>query len=162
MGCSAGANIAFHVGLRVSSALDDDQFDPLTIRGLILHHPYFGGSQRTESEIRLANNATLPMSMSDLMWELALPVGVDRDHKYCNPTAVDEWDGIGRLRWRVFVAACYGDPGIDRAVELVKMMRNKGIKVVDYVVEGDHGFELMDLSKSDNLFAVISDFMHKF
>lgn len=163
MGTSAGGNVAYHAGLRVSAAADE--FDPLKIRGLILHHPFFGGSQRTESELRFANNPILPLSGSDLMWELSLPIGADRDHKYCNPTAPDDlrnqWDEIKRLGWGVFFTGCDGDPLIDRQMELVKMLRNRGVKVVEHVGEGYHGLELVDLSKAPALFTLIRDFILK-
>ncbi|CAL5404923.1 unnamed protein product [Camellia sinensis] len=51
MGTSAGANIAYHAGLLAAQVTDDLQ--PLKIKGLILHHPFFGGLQRVGSELGL-------------------------------------------------------------------------------------------------------------
>ncbi|XP_028768567.1 probable carboxylesterase 120 [Neltuma alba] len=162
MGTSAGGNMAYHVGLNVAAAVDE--FGPLKIKGLILHHPYFGGSQRTESEVRLANNPTLPLSANDLMWELALPPGADRDHEYCNPMEMHDLrtrlDEIGRLGWEVILPACDGDPVIDRQVELVNIMRSRGVKVVDHVGAGHHGMDLLELSKAGPLFNLVKDFVH--
>ena len=90
-----GGNIAYHVGLRASTAVGD--FEPLKIKGLILHHPFFGGSKRTESKLRLLNTPVLPLCNTDLMWKLALPIGVDRDHEYCNPTVGGRFDQIREL-----------------------------------------------------------------
>ncbi|XP_052118302.1 probable carboxylesterase 120 [Arachis duranensis] len=123
--------------------------DETWIRGLILHHPFFGGSQRTESELRSVNDPVLPIGNCDLMWELALPEGAGRDHWYCNPTVVDDdvcFEEIKRLRWKVFVLGCYGDPMIDRMVGLVAMLRRKGVEVVDHFGEGHHGVAYGDPS----------------
>ena len=123
--------MAYHAGLRVASEVENLQ--PLiTIKGLILHQPFFGGTQRTESELRLVNDPVLPLFVNDLMWELSLPIGVDRDHEYCNP-AVDggsqRLEKIRLLEWRVLVIDCKGDTLIDRQIELVKMMEEKGLVV---------------------------------
>ncbi|KAL3718937.1 hypothetical protein ACJRO7_003964 [Eucalyptus globulus] len=142
MGTSAGGNIAYHVGLRACATAVD--LEPLVIRGLILHHPYFGGSQRTESEVRLFNNQTLPMNLADLMWKLALPAGADRDH-----------DGK-RMRtqgWRVVVEGGEGDPLIDRQRKLAAELEAKGVEVVGlFGGEGDyHGVEIMEPAKAELL-----------
>ncbi|XP_004517004.1 carboxylesterase 1-like [Cicer arietinum] len=166
MGSSAGGNIAYHAGLHVAAAIDGFDFDQLKIKGLILHHPFFGGSHRTESEIRLENDRALPLRGSDLMWEYALPKGVDRDHKYCNPTAVDEgdcfcFDEIKRLGWKILVTCCNGDPLIDRQVGFVEMLRSKGVKVVGYLGEGFHGMELLDPTKDEPLFEQVKDLINQ-
>ncbi|CAL5407741.1 unnamed protein product [Camellia sinensis] len=90
MGTSAGANIAYHAGLRATQFIGDLQ--PLKIKGLILHHPFFGGSDRVGSELGLIKDPVLTIPGTDLRWELSLPVGADRDHEYCNPTV-----GGGRI-----------------------------------------------------------------
>ncbi|KAL4604302.1 hypothetical protein ACB092_10G183800 [Castanea dentata] len=162
MGTSASGNIAYQVGLRASTAVDD--FKPLKIRGLVLHHPFFGGSQRTESELRLVNNSVLPQSVSDLIWKLALPIGVDRDHEYCNPTVgggPDHFDQIRKLGWWVLVIGCDGDPLIDRQRELVEILNKKGVLVEAQFNKGDyHGVEIMDATKANPLFKFLSHF-HK-
>ena len=85
MGTSAGGNVAYHAGLRVASEVENLQL-LILIKGLILHQPFFGATQRTESELRLVSDPVLPLFVNDLMWELSLPIGVDRDHEYCNST----------------------------------------------------------------------------
>ncbi|GMJ13785.1 carboxyesterase 20 [Hibiscus trionum] len=162
MGSSAGANMAYHVGLHAARETDD--LSPLKIKGLILHQPFFGGVRRTESELRLVNDPFFPPCVSDLMWELSLPVGADRDHTYCNPTAGEDSFGVldemERLGWRVLVTGCDGDQLIDRQTELVKMMEKKGIKVEGRFGGGDfHGFEFDDSSKAKLLHLVLQDFI---
>ncbi|XP_030550520.2 probable carboxylesterase 120 [Rhodamnia argentea] len=152
MGSSAGGNIAYHAGLRACAAAAD--LDPLVIRGLILHHPFFGGSQRTESEVRLFNNPVLPVNVADVMWELALPAGADRDHEYCNPMAgerSEEWERMRRQGWRVVVAGGGGDPLVDRQRELTAEMEAKGVEVAGFFGgEGDyHGVEVLEPAKAE-------------
>ncbi|KAI6669220.1 hypothetical protein NL676_004105 [Syzygium grande] len=155
MGASAGGNIAYHVGLRACAAAAAD-LEPLVIRGLILHHPFFGRSLRTESEVRLFNNPTLPVNGADLLWELALPAGADRDHEYCNPTSVDrseEWERMRAKGWRVVVVAGAGDPMIDQQRELAAELEAKGVDVVGiFGGEGDyHGVEVLEPAKGELL-----------
>ncbi|KAI6696244.1 hypothetical protein NL676_016363 [Syzygium grande] len=164
MGSSAGGNLAFHAGLRASAVHKD--LELLKIRGLILHHSFFGGTQRTPSELRLANNHMLSLATSDLMWELSLPIGVNRDHEYCNPT-VDGGsnlsEGVNKMRslgWRLLVIGCDGDPLIDRQVELVKLLKEKGLKVVsDFTEGGYHAIEIMEPDKNEPLVQALKSFM---
>ncbi|KAJ4706131.1 Alpha/beta hydrolase-3 [Melia azedarach] len=162
MGGSAGGNIAYYAGLRAAAGVED--LTPLKIRGLILHHPYFGGVKRTESELRLANDSVLQLRVNDLLWELSLPIGADRDHEYCNPTAAGSeskmMEKIKLLGWKVLVTGFYGDPLVDRQIELVKMMKQIGVEVEDNFGEGgSHGLEVLDPSKAKALNLIIKDFI---
>ncbi|KAF8039112.1 hypothetical protein BT93_B1612 [Corymbia citriodora subsp. variegata] len=155
MGTSAGGNITYQVGLRVFAAAAD--LEPLVIKTLILHHPFFGGFRRTDSEVRLFNNPTLPVNGADRMWELALPAGADRDHEYCNPTAgerPEEWEKMRTKGWRVVVTGGGGDPLIDRQRELAAELEGKGVEVVGlFGDEGDyHGVEIIEPAKAELLF----------
>ncbi|XP_048127659.1 carboxylesterase 1-like [Rhodamnia argentea] len=166
MGSSAGGNLAFHAGLRASASQED--LEPLKIRGLILHHPFFGGTQRTPSELRLENDQMLPLAASDLMWELSLPLGVSRDHEYCNSAVyggsklsegVDEMRSLG---CRILITGCDGDPLIDRQVELAKLLKEKGAHVVSDFSEGGggyHGIEFMEPDKIKPLIQTLQSFM---
>lgn len=159
MGNSAGATIAYIAGLR---ALDVD-LKPLRIRGLILRQVFFGGTHRSGSEMRLENDEVIPLSVIDLVWELALPRGVDRDQEYSNLRA-EKWVGkLGRVRelgWRVLVSSNGGDPCVDREKELVELLEEKGVHVVsDFDEQGCHGVEYRDASKAKKLVEVVKHFV---
>ncbi|CAK9138880.1 unnamed protein product [Ilex paraguariensis] len=99
-GTSAGGNLAYQAGLMATD------LQPLKIKGMILHHPYFSGTQRTESEKKMANDVLLPLHSIDKMFDLCLPIGTDHDHEYCNPTANGGSKYIDRVKslgWRILV-----------------------------------------------------------
>ncbi|KAK3040144.1 hypothetical protein RJ639_027870 [Escallonia herrerae] len=133
MGTSAGGNIAYHAGLRVATAANDVGLKPLKIKGLILHHRFFCGLERTGSELRLADASLLTLPGCDGLWELSLPVDAYRDHAFCNPTVCDGSGLFGRVRslgWRALVAGGIEDMLIDRQMEFAKMLEKKGICTV--------------------------------
>lgn len=139
MGESAGGNIAYFAGLRAATQLD--QIKPLNIKALVLIQPFFGGTKRTSSELRLVEDGTIPQPITDMMWNLSLPVGADRDHEYSNPTVKGGpkvLDQIKELGWRVEVFGCEGDPLVDRQRELVQLLKGKGVRVMGYFIEGGH------------------------
>lgn len=155
MGVGAGGNIAYFAGLR---SLDLD-LSPVKIRGLILNSPLFGGVQRTESELGLINNHVLPLPAADLIWNLSLPEGADRDHMYCNPTVADEayHEKIRRLPkclvsgydWDIpkenYIVEYCGDPVVDKQKELVKILKAHGVHVVSCIREyGFHALEVFE------------------
>lgn len=89
-GDSAGANLAHHMALRYcqSSSL----FKELKVIGLIAIQPFFGGEERTESEIRFPNGPIVSVDRTDWLWKAFLPEGSNRDHEAINvsgPNAVD-------------------------------------------------------------------------
>ncbi|KAM4087177.1 hypothetical protein ACJW30_10G158000 [Castanea mollissima] len=150
MGASAGGNIAYHAGLRAS--VETDKLEPLLIiRGLILQQPFFGGTKRSESELRLVNDPTLPLCVTDLTWELSLPIGVDCDHEYCNPTVGGGsklLEKIKLLGWKVLLTGCDGDQLFDRQVGLMKLLEEHGVHVVGHFgVGGCHGMDFHDSSR---------------
>ncbi|KAK7343642.1 hypothetical protein VNO77_12548 [Canavalia gladiata] len=162
MGESAGGNIAYIAGLRAAAIVD--QIKPLKIQGLVLIQPFFGGAKRTPSELRLAEDGTIPLAITDLMWNLSLPIGVDRDYKYSNPKA-KEWDmvldQIRVLGWRVAVFGCEGDPLVDRGKDLVELLEAKRVHVVGQFYQGGrHGIFAGDPSMSIKVFDLVKSLRH--
>ncbi|EOA13701.1 hypothetical protein CARUB_v10026772mg [Capsella rubella] len=161
MGTSAGGNLAYNVGLRSVDSVSE--LSPLQIRGFILHHSFFGAKERCESEIKLANDQVCPPAVTDVMWDLCLPIGVDRDHEYSNPTVGDGSENLekfGRLGWKVMSIGGELDPMIDRQRDVAKLMRKKGVDVAEQYIDGAvHGAEIKDASKRKNMFVSIASFI---
>ena len=100
------------------------------------------------------------------MWELSLPLGVNRDHEHCNPTVEggpNLSEGVNKMRSlgvRLLVIGCDGDPLIDRQVELVKLLKEKGLRVESNFTEGGyHGIEIMEPDKNEPLVQTLKSFM---
>ncbi|XP_004496637.1 carboxylesterase 1-like [Cicer arietinum] len=160
MGESAGGNIAYTAGLRAAAIVD--QIKPLNIKGLILIQPFFGGTKRTPSEIRLEKDWNLPLVVTDLMWNLSLPVGANRDHEYSNPTVnggAKVLDQIRLFGWKVGVFGCDGDQLVDRQRELLKLLEDKSVNVVgQFYTGGRHGIFIGDPSMSQKVFHLVKSF----
>ncbi|KAI0494309.1 hypothetical protein KFK09_024441 [Dendrobium nobile] len=81
-GDSAGANIAHHVARRWAAA--GGGWSKVNLSGIVLIQPYFGGEERTESEIRLNRAPLVSTKRTDWLWRAFLPPGADRDHEAAN------------------------------------------------------------------------------
>ncbi|KAJ9167231.1 hypothetical protein P3X46_021897 [Hevea brasiliensis] len=87
-GDSAGGNVVHHVALKAS----EHEFSNLKLIGNISIQPFFGGEERTESELRLTRAPFVTMERADWMWKAFLPQGSNRDHPAANvfgPNSVD-------------------------------------------------------------------------
>ncbi|KAJ0891743.1 putative carboxylesterase [Helianthus annuus] len=90
VGDSAGGNLAHHVTQRAC----EFKFRRLKVIGVVAIQPFFGGEDRTESEIRLEGTPIVSLKRTDWTWKAFLPQGEEfnRDHLIVNvsgPNAVD-------------------------------------------------------------------------
>lgn len=156
-GVGCGANIAFNAAVTMQAA----ELRPLKIAGVILNQPFFGGKQRTESELKMAGDEYLPLPVQDLMWELALPVGADRDHRYCNPFAGEMMTAErARNMGRCLVIGYGGDPLIDRQREFVRRLVQEGLQVEACFDDvGFHGIDMIDSRRAMIILNLIRDFV---
>ncbi|WCJ30149.1 alpha/beta-Hydrolases superfamily protein [Euphorbia peplus] len=163
MGTSAGGNMSYETGIRVCRS--GRVLEPLKVKGLVLHHPYFSGSKRTGSELKMRDtnydNDNAMLDATDKLWEVCLPVGSDRDHEYCNPmTLVDSSSKLIReTGLKVLLLGSYKDPLIDRELELTKTLEKNGVMIAAHFGECYHAEEMMDLSKDDLMFSILKDFI---
>ncbi|MCO5592350.1 hypothetical protein L7F22_046352 [Adiantum nelumboides] len=149
IGDSAGGNIVYHVASMAAAA--GSSLSPLRIVGCMLLFPFFGGEQRTASELQLANQFMLDLETSDWLWKAFLPQNANRDHPASNvPKELLASMGIGSKAhptqgfmapWLVAVAE--HDPLKDRQLEYVQALQ-KGRKPVrlHYYESGFHCFHL--------------------
>ena len=147
-GDSAGANIAYNVAARIGSS-NATLLKPLSLKGMILIQPFFGGESRTGSENHAAQppNSALTLSCSDTYWRLSLPLGANRDHSWCNPLA----NGSTKLRGLQLppVMVCVSETDIlkDRNVQFCTALVNAGKRVETIVYKGvGHAFQVLQNS----------------
>ncbi|KVI11740.1 Alpha/beta hydrolase fold-3 [Cynara cardunculus var. scolymus] len=90
VGDSAGGNLAHHVAQRAC----EFNFHRLKVIGVVAIQPFFGGMERTDSEIELEGTPLVSLKRTDWYWKSFMPAGegYDRGHPIINvsgPKAVD-------------------------------------------------------------------------
>lgn len=126
-----------------------------------MNQPYFGGVQRTKSEVRLIEDPYVPLYVNDVLWTLALPLNATRDHEFSNPLMMSDCGRVMKSLPRTMVKVNTGDPLVDRAKMLVKLLETNGVNVVSVVVEGGyHGIELNNATAAQQLYNSIKAFIH--
>ncbi|XP_026394763.1 probable carboxylesterase 18, partial [Papaver somniferum] len=96
-GDSAGGNLSHHLAVRVAKT-DDDELKQVKVIGLIGIQPWFGGQERTESEIKLENGPALSLDRTDWLWKAFLPQGSNRDHLASNVFGPNCCEDISKLK----------------------------------------------------------------
>ncbi|XP_024996454.1 probable carboxylesterase 9 [Cynara cardunculus var. scolymus] len=155
-GTSCGANIVLNTALRVI----DHDISPVTIAGIILCQPFIGGKKRTKSELKLAADVFFPLPVIDVLWELALPKGTDRDHRFCNPLGDEQVKEKMKKLGRCLVIGFGGDPLIDRQQDLVQLLVMQGVMVeARFDDVGFHGIEMIDPRRASAIRNFVKEFI---
>lgn len=146
-GDSAGANIAYNVATRMGTTTTSTTTTSLSLKGVVLIQPFFGGEERTISEKHSLQptNSALTLSVSDTYWRLALPLGATRDHSYCNPLA----HGTFKLRdlnvSSIMVCVSEMDILRDRNLEFSNALAKAGKRVETFMYKGvGHAFQVLN------------------
>ncbi|ONL96041.1 probable carboxylesterase 8 [Zea mays] len=157
MGSHNGATIALRAALAAADA-------GVELRGVVLNQPHLGGAARSPAEAASVDDRVLPLPANDLLWELALPVGADRDHEYCNPEAMLARVGAARLR-RLPPCLVLGrrrDPPRDRTRTLVRALHKAGVAVEARLDgAGYHAMELFKPNCAAEFTAQVADFVRR-
>ncbi|CAL1370267.1 unnamed protein product [Linum trigynum] len=155
-GSGNGGNIAFHCAV---GTVDVD-LGPLRIAGVIMNQPLFGGQMRTRSELQFARDPIVPLPVLDLVWKLALPEGVDRDHYYCNPMSAGPHLAKIPFLPRCLVNGFGMDPTVDRQRDFVQMLISMGVNVEAHFEDvGFHRIEIVDPRRHDALITLYKEFI---
>ncbi|KAH9296859.1 hypothetical protein KI387_028541 [Taxus chinensis] len=160
MGDSAGGNIVHHVGCRVAEG--KEELGAVRVVGHVLIQPFFGGEERTPSEINLENVPLITVELTDWFWRAFLPEGASRDHPAANvsgpncgdisavelPPSLVVVGGVDILRdWQL------------RYAEYLKKM-DEEVKLIFYE-EGIHGFHTMPYALSSQFIDDLSNFFNE-
>lgn len=156
MGDSAGGNIVHNLSFRAANV----DITPLHIRGQILLQPFFGGVDRTASELRMVDDKIVPLSGNDELWRLSLPKGTDRDHPYSNPWAPSAPSLIGVHMPRTLVMVGLLDPLQDRGLLYYQKLKALGIDIqlLTYP-NGVHGFQFFNIPEAKTFMKELCSFI---
>lgn len=158
-GDSAGGNLIHHVAVRISL----EKFQILKVIGLISMQPFFGGEERTESEIRLKRVPICSMDKTDWCWKILLPDGSNRDHESCNVSGPNAMD-ISKLDYPNTLLLVAGfDPLVDWQKRYYEWLRKSGKKVelIEYPNMIHVFFYFPDLPETSQFISEVKDFMIK-
>ncbi|KAJ4951850.1 hypothetical protein NE237_028682 [Protea cynaroides] len=157
-GDSAGANLAHNVAYRAGEV----EFRRLKVIGQISIQPFFGGEERTASEIRLANGVLVTLKRTDWLWKVFLPEGENRDHEAVNVTGPRAVDIRGVKYPETMVVVGGFDPLQDRQREFYDWLKRSGkeVKLIEYP-NAIHAFYLFpELPEASQFMQEAKDFVH--
>ncbi|KAF5802732.1 putative carboxylesterase [Helianthus annuus] len=161
-GDSAGGHITHYVAERASQF----NFQRLRVIGLVVIQPFFGGEERTDSEIRLDGTAPiLSLKRTDVLWKAFLPLGepYNRDHPSINVSGPNAAD-ISKVDLPPTMVVVAGfDILRDWQIRYYEWLKKSGKEayLMDYP-NMFHAFYLFpELPESDQLILEVKDFIQK-
>ncbi|MCO5570013.1 hypothetical protein L7F22_023728 [Adiantum nelumboides] len=126
-GESAGGMLAHHVTMRALNS--SASWKAICICGMILIHPAFVRSSRTQEELDCHQDEVMNWEMADKCIPLTLPVGSSRDNPYLNPLpAITSPDSVVALPKTLVTLADY-DPLHFMGLDYVRALKNAGCLV---------------------------------
>ncbi|KAJ6368145.1 hypothetical protein OIU78_000675 [Salix suchowensis] len=158
-GDSAGANLAHHVAVRVCRA----GFQNVKVIGLVSIQPYFGGQERTRSELQLVGYPLVSVERTDWCWKVFLPDGSDRDHPAVNVSGPNAEDISGLDFPDTIVFVCGLDPLQDWQRRYYEWLKRSGKKatLIEYS-NMFHAFYIFpEVPESRKLFSEVKEFVDR-
>ncbi|CAN0891041.1 Probable carboxylesterase 18, partial [Linum grandiflorum] len=128
-GDSAGGNLAHHVAVKAQT----HSFSKLEVVGNISIQPFFGGEERTASELTLLDAPFVTLERSDWMWKQFLPEGSDRNHLAAHVFVGEDISGVEGFPATVVFVGGY-DPIKDWQKKYYEWLKRSGkeAKLVEY------------------------------
>lgn len=156
-GDSAGANLAHHVAVRACRT----QFQVLKVVGLISIQPFFGGEERTQSEIRFSGYPLVSLARTDWLWKVFLPEGSDRDHYAVNVSGRNAEDILGLDYPNTVVFIGGFDPLQDWQRRYYQWLKKSGKEatLIEYPNMIHAFYVFPELPESSQLFSQVKDFV---
>ncbi|KAK9059499.1 hypothetical protein SSX86_020202 [Deinandra increscens subsp. villosa] len=161
-GDSAGGHIAHFVSQRASKF----KFQQLQVTGLVMIQPFFGGEERTDSELRInGSSSIISLRQTDWFWNAFMPLGepYNRDHPVINVSGPNALD-ISKMDFPTTMVVVAGfDILRDWQIRYYQWLKTSGKEayLVDYQ-NRFHGFYVFsELPESDQCILEIKDFIHK-
>ncbi|KAF3321717.1 putative carboxylesterase 18 [Carex littledalei] len=158
MGDSAGANIAHHVARRYCT--ETANWNRIQLAGVIAIQPFFGGEERTESEIRLEGAPLVSQERTDWLWKAFLPEGADKNHEaaYVFSPATE----LGNAFPPVLLVIGGYDPLQDWQKRYYEMLKQKGkeVQLIEYP-NAVHAFYVFPFDESKQLIHEIMAFVEE-
>ncbi|XBI73028.1 hypothetical protein VPH35_066859 [Triticum aestivum] len=156
-------------GLAALRFLDDPDNHPadvplqnVRLAGVIAIQPFFGGEERTPSELRLDGAPIVSVARTDWMWRAFLPDGADRTHEAACFTSPGAAAGLDSPAFPPVLLVIGGyDPLQDWQRRYCEMLKDSGkdVRALEYP-DGIHAFFLFPgFDDARNLMTRIAEFV---
>ncbi|XP_004512637.1 probable carboxylesterase 18 [Cicer arietinum] len=158
-GDSAGGNLAHHVAIRISL----EKLKVLKVIGLVSMQPFFGGEERTESEMRLKYQPVVSIDKTDWYWKMFLQDGSNREHEAVNVSGPNAMD-ISNVDYPNTILFVGGfDSLVDWQKRYYEWLRKSGkeVELIEFpnAIHAFYYFE--DLPETSQFLSKVKDFIAK-